>query len=180
MQVFEDQVKTFVHCLAYLVKRLDPDGAEIMCTSDPMTRSKFKHATGHSNFVTEKFSRGRGEHCNMELALEKALDPIGDQLQNSATKSNNRRTSWRSLPGKLAGRKKPVTVIVFTDGIWGSSTGGGAENPIEALIGKMKDHGTSRSTVAIQFLRFGSNLVGERRLKFLDDDLPNKDKNSRM
>lgn len=178
MQVYEDQVKNFVHCLAYLVKKLDPDGAEIMCTSDPMTRSKFKNATSHSKFVTENFSRGRGGHCNMEFVLEKALDPIGDQLQNSASKSNIRRTSWRGLPGILIGSKKPVTVIVFTDGIWGSSTGGGAENPIQGLISKMRDYGVSRSTVAIQFLRFGSSLVGERRLKFLDDDLPKKDRNS--
>ncbi|CAG9996137.1 unnamed protein product [Clonostachys byssicola] len=178
MQEHEDQVKSFVHSLAYLVKRLDPDGAEIMCTSDPMTRSKFKHATGHSKFVTKNFSRGRGGPCNMEFVLEQALDPIGEQLQSSASKSNIRRTSLLSLPGILIGRKKPVTVIVFTDGNWGSSTGGGAENPIQGVISKMRDYGVSRSTVAIQFLRFGSNPVGERRLKFLDDDLAKKDRNS--
>ncbi|CAH0035327.1 unnamed protein product, partial [Clonostachys rhizophaga] len=178
MQVYEDQVKAFVHCLAYLVKRLDPDGAEIMCTSDPMTRAKYKNSTGHSNFVAENFSRGKGGHCNMEFALEKALDPIGDQLQNSVSKGNNRRTSLRSFPGRLIGRQRPVTVIVFTDGVWGSSIGGGAENPIESLIRKMRDHGVSRSTVAIQFLNFGSDPVGRRRLEYLDDDLPNKDRNS--
>ncbi|VUC30682.1 unnamed protein product [Clonostachys rosea] len=176
MQDYEDQVKAFVHCLAKLVKRLDPDGAEIMCTSDPMNRAKFKHATGHSNFVTENFSRGRREHCNMELALENALDPIGDHLQDSTSKSSTWRASLRSLPGRLVGRRKPVTVIVFTDGVWGSSTGGGAEKPIQALIGKMRDRGISRSTVAIQFLRFGSNPAGKRRLEFLDDALPNNER----
>ncbi|CAH0055526.1 unnamed protein product [Clonostachys solani] len=166
MQKYREEVLRWVSELGYLVKELDPDGGEIRCTSDNTKIAKFKRAKDARNFVSERFSDGKGGPCNMENALFGVVDSIRGPASTVSSRLSFM-TRSTSVP-------KKITILVFTDGVWNSSSEHGllgADGPIKSLIEHMKDSKIGRPNISIQFLRFGSDPVGIGRLKFLDDDL---------
>ncbi|CAH0025734.1 unnamed protein product [Clonostachys rhizophaga] len=166
---YEEEVLRWVSKLGYLVKELDPDGGEIRCTSDHNKTVKFTSSTEAEKFVSEKFADGKGGPCDMENALFGVVDSI-----RGAASTVSSRLSFLKRSG--SGPKK-TTVLVFTDGVWDSSIESGvmgADEPIESLIKHMKKKDIGRPNISIQFLRFGSDPVGIRRLESLDDDLGQK------
>ncbi|CAI6087926.1 unnamed protein product [Clonostachys chloroleuca] len=174
MQEYREEVLRWVLELGYLVKELDPDGGEVRCTSDHTKVVKFKKSSDAKRFVSETFADGKGAPCNMESALL----AVADSIREPPSTVSSRLLSI-TRPG--SGPKK-TSVLVFTDGVWDSSLGNlendllGADESIESLIKHMKDSSIGRPNVSIQFLRFGSDPVGIRRLKSLDDDLGKKHK----
>uniref|UniRef100_A0A0B7KEL8 Protein kinase domain-containing protein n=1 Tax=Bionectria ochroleuca TaxID=29856 RepID=A0A0B7KEL8_BIOOC len=169
MQKYREEVLRWVSELGYLVKELDPDGGEIRCTSDHTKVVKFKRSTDAKRFVSEKFADGKGAPCNMENALLGVVDSIREPQSTVSS-----RLSFITRSG--SGPKK-TTVLVFTDGVWDSSLKNGligVDKSIESLIKHMKDSGIGRPNISIQFLRFGSEPVGIKRLEFLDDKLGEK------
>lgn len=63
----------------------------------------------------------------------------------------------------------PISLIVFTDGMWGAGPagGGGVQNPIRRLIEQIQARGLKRTQVMVQFLRFGNEEEGIRNLECL-------------
>jgi hypothetical protein len=62
----------------------------------------------------------------------------------------------------------PLSVIVLTDGQWGTGPdGAGMQNPIRRLIETVKDRKLKRTQVMVQFLRFGESPDGIRHLRYL-------------
>ncbi|VUC31584.1 unnamed protein product [Clonostachys rosea] len=165
MQEYRTELLQWVFGLGYLVKKLDPDRGEIRCTSDLTEIFKFKKATDARNFVSGRFVIGKGSTCNMEEALYRVVDNI--------------RRPAHMVPRlpyitRFGNDPKKTTLLVFTDGVWNSSREDGvmgADAPIESLIKHMKQSDIGRPNISIQFLRFGSEPVGIRRLESLDDDL---------
>lgn len=174
MQEYREEVLRWVLELGYLVKELDPDGGEVRCTSNHTKVVKFKKSRDAKRFVSETFADGKGAPCNMESALL----GVADSIREPPSTVSSRLLSI-TRPG--SGPKK-TSVLVFTDGVWDSSLGKlendlmGADESIESLIKHMKDSSIGRPNISIQFLRFGSDPVGIRRLKSLDDDLGKKHK----
>jgi hypothetical protein len=73
-------------------------------------------------------------------------------------------------------------VYILTDGIWGStnsaqaSNGGtsstsGVDRSIETLVERMKAQKLVRGHITLQFIRFGHNRVGKKRLRYLDNEM---------
>lgn len=167
MRQHKEDVLTFVHCLGYLVKHLDSNGLQVLMTSDPRHKETCSTSTQVRDFVQSRFPSDT-RHCNIEHALEQALEDVYQSVPRLASSSK------RSSLSRFLNRKpKPFSILVFTDGIWDDSEHGvsGADLPIERCIGMMKIHGVNRTDVAIQFVRFGNDEKGIRRLTFLDDGL---------
>ncbi|KAI9150717.1 Mitogen-activated protein kinase kinase [Paramyrothecium foliicola] len=136
MQSHKVEVLRFVRSLSYLVKELDPDGLQVLRTSNPQRKETCRTATRAFEVVERTFLEGRSG-------------------------------------------SKPTTIIIFTDGVWNPSVDGlcGVDGPIEQCIQTMKHHAVDRPYVSLQFLRFGTQSIGERRLRSLDDDLKTKAEN---
>jgi len=69
-------------------------------------------------------------------------------------------------------RGNPLSVIVFTDGMWGHGDKTGANGvhiPVKTLIDELKSRGLPRTHVTVQFVRFGEDEDGARRLRYLVD-----------
>lgn len=168
MQKHIDDVLLFVHCVGYLVKQLDRNGLQVIMTSNPRDPKTCKTSTEAKDFVKSRFRHG-GHQCNMAYALEQALQDVYGSLAQLAPTSKRRSLLNRAIHGKA----KPFSILVFTDGVWNDIEDGvsGADHPIEECIRMMKEHNVSKSNVAIQFLRFGDEQKGIKRLTFLDDEL---------
>lgn len=157
-----DQVVKVVHALGYLVKHADPDGVELFFTSRP-TKAKKSGAKEITSLVRslEEHGRKRPEGpCNME----NSLGPILDHVKSGLTKGSmfRQQTSRRG-----------ISVYILTDAIWqgGTELRCGVEEPIKNLSRTMQELGKHRTTVALQFIQFGDDLLGEKRLRYLDDTL---------
>ena len=176
MQRYRVEVIRFVHGLSYLVKEVDSDGFQISCTSDPQQKETCKSSSDAVSFVKNKFANGGEASCLMELALDTVLNAIIDKLPGSG--SQKKRNSLMSFP-RFGSGSKATTIVVFTDGAWGSSAESvcGVDAPIERCIRRMKKLDIERTHVALQFLRFGSDPVGKKRLHILDDELKKKPEN---
>lgn len=176
MQRHRNDVLKFVYCLGYLVKQLDKNGLQVLMTSDPRHIETLSSSTKVRDFVEREFQYGVFP-CNMEQALEQAMNVVFQKLQRLAP------SGWQPRPIRrvlgVSGKAKPFNILVFTDGVWDSSENGvsGTDYPIERCIEVMKSEGVSRTNVAIQFLRFGDSEKGKRRLTFLDDELKKREQN---
>jgi hypothetical protein len=174
MQRYKDDILLFVYQLGYLVKRLDPNGFEVLMTSDPLTKETFNTSTHIKSAVSSKFRSGTLP-CNMEHTLEQAFKSVYKTLPRLAPVGNK-----KALVNMVFHRRaKPFTILVFTDGVWDGSEHGlsGTDVPIEKCIQMMKKYGVSRTDVAIQFVRFGHDKTGQWRLTYLDDGLKTRPQN---
>lgn len=151
-----------VKALGYLVKHADPNGVELFVTSNP-TKPRKSGAKEISTLVRwlEEPERTRpGGPCNMESSLSSILEYVKTGLTKGSgflQQMNRRGTS----------------VYILTDAIWegGTETQCGVEEPIKDLRRVMQSLGKARTTVALQFIQFGSDALGEKRLRYLDDEL---------
>lgn len=79
----------------------------------------------------------------------------------------------RSLIGK---KRKPTCIYILTDGVWDSSEAAKnglckADRPIRQLIEELKKRNLERHLVTLQFIRFGNDATGIKRLTSLDNKL---------
>ncbi|KAK8090362.1 hypothetical protein PG997_005323 [Apiospora hydei] len=171
MQGHRDEVIKVAKVMSYLMKTLDPNGVEVVSTSKPKNNTTWRRSSKVEGLLTKSFAHGMNADCQMEQALTEVLKGVKPKLQKSQSK-------YLSLP--LGGAKASgVSVYVLTSGVWDRSADGtcGVEKPIESLIACMREHDVGRTEAAIQFVRFGSDARGMKRLDALDDDLPNKEVN---
>ncbi|KAK8061848.1 kinase-like domain-containing protein [Apiospora phragmitis] len=135
--------------------QIDPDRVEIVFTSDP-----------------SKVVRDRRMFGGAEYLARKVLDHFDNGILGAST-------NMESKLGDIMHRYVPVeglkraSIYVMTDAVWqpSSESGGGVESTLRNLIMRLKQHGKDRHCVTFQFIRFGDDPVGLRRLRYLDDDL---------
>lgn len=156
------QVVDAVQALGYLVKHADPDGVELFYTSRP-TKPKKSGAKEITTLVLSLEEHGRKPPegpCNMEHSL----GPILEHAKNGLTKGSMFRKQTN---------RRGVNVYILTDAIWegGTEVRCGVEEPIKSLSKTMQDLGKNRTSVALQFIQFGDDALGEQRLRYLDDTL---------
>lgn len=183
MQGEKDEVIKVVAALAYLLKELDPDGIEVVCTSEPGNKKKFKTSKEVRNFVTNAFQQGREDQCAIETALGVVLREARLRLANGTSRgtilSIDRLRKGPFGQRSRASASEALSILVFTNGVWDYSEGGlaGADQPIQGLINHMKLNNINRTEICINFVRFGADPRGIERLRFLDDELEGRQGN---
>lgn len=154
---WHDVVRTF-KALASLAKKADRNGIDLILTSRPDdARSGRRNKTQDLvDLLNGEGSKVHGDACNMETSLGTVLKRVKD-------------LAGRKLFGRTP---KDVNVYIFTDVLWqvGDDIKCGVENPIRNLTKFMIDNGRDRTSVALQFIQFGDDELGEKRLAYLDDD----------
>ncbi|KAK8139416.1 serine/threonine protein kinase [Apiospora sp. TS-2023a] len=177
MQNHRGEVGKLAKVLSYLMKHLDPNGVEVYFTSNPKQKFICETSTKVESQLSRCFSHGHNAHCQMEHTLDTVFKDVKSKLLRSG---EGQSSSSRHIRDRLTGAKASgVSIYVLTSGVWDRSEEGncGVEKPIESLIAFMKTHELGRTEASIQFVRFGADARGIKRLTVLDDKLPEKEAN---
>ncbi|KAK7723843.1 hypothetical protein SLS64_000174 [Diaporthe eres] len=174
MREFKSQVLDVFANLAHILEAADPNGLDVICTSDPGNMQHSKVTDRLVQFVQSNFDKGASAPCFIERALKTLVDKVIDKLP-SGPGEKKRLISWIKND-----KVRPISIYVLTSGVWDSSMAAregtcGAERPITQLITELKSRNLHKSQVAIQFIRFGNHPTGIERLKYLDDRLGKPD-----
>ncbi|KAK8041732.1 hypothetical protein PG993_006255 [Apiospora rasikravindrae] len=178
MQNHRGEVDKLAKALSYLMKQLDPNGVEVYFTSNPKLKTVCDSSSKVEGLLNKTFSHGHGAYCQMERTLENVFRDVKSKLLNSgeANSSSRQHLRDRLMNGAKA---SGVSIYVLTSGVWDCSEDGtcGVEKPIENMIAWMREHDVGRTEASIQFVRFGADTRGIKRLTILDDEVPKKEAN---
>jgi hypothetical protein len=155
-----EDVKSLLYVLAYLVKELDDDGLNMSFTISSQEK-KFNHASKAVAYLDAMYPKG---FANINMRLSKLLMRYVNDLEHPP----RNRLGLRTRQGSV----KPLSLYIFTDGIWQPGCDG--VPPIEALIEKLTALQLPKEQVGIQFIRFGNSEEGIKRLEYLDSGLRKK------
>lgn len=151
MQAYRPQIRETFEALAYLVKRLDPNGIELYFTTTDVKG----HET-HRDELLALFDKVTFDgQSSMELTLSRILDH-GKQKRWSMSRFRSQRSQGKS-------------VYVLTDGKWHGRTN--AADGIPELVKRQIAKSSTKIDLGIQFIQFGTDHVGTLRLDELDDGL---------
>ncbi|KAM0797870.1 hypothetical protein BDR22DRAFT_428266 [Usnea florida] len=146
--------------LAYIVKGTDPDGIELRFTMTPDRRDKARD-TGPllRTLETAPFS---GE-SNIRTQ-------VGEIFQDYHAKLRDQKHT-RSLLGRRKSRRpiRRQNVYIFTDGVWQPNCD--PTDLIKKLVKGLEQNSMNREQFGIQFIRFGNDAEGIKRLNHLDSGL---------
>jgi len=155
-----NKVKDTFNALAYLVKRADLDGIDLY-----FTNSGYEAHSKDRKGLMKVFNTVKPEgKCIMKLALGKILEsyrPEPMMVQTRGLFSRKKKLKWG------------LSVYVLTDGVWNDGVDElcGVHEPIATLVKRLSKNGMMEHHVGIQFIRFGDDVTGKRRLNSLDNGL---------
>lgn len=160
MKAHWDDVISLFSVLAYSTKRLDIDGQEMWfaVSADIVTFKNTAPAVSHLRRVTHI------AHSDINLRLQQILM----RYQTDLEEQKERKGFFGIGKPKAV---KPLSLYVFTDAAWPSSD---AVAPIEAMIEKLNQLALPKEQVSIQFVRFGNDPTGIKRLEYLKSGLHEK------
>lgn len=168
----EDVLNTFI-ALSYLAKRIDENDIDLFFTSQPSNMRHERRTSKLLSQVQQNYNKKPSGTSTREASLSVVIDYIDKK------KLPNPHVTFTGIPGvpQWLIQRPRITLFVFTDGLWGNGTGSivGVEKEIERLIANVKMRHLSRTSVTIQFIRFGNDPLGVERLKYLDDFGKDKD-----
>lgn len=125
-----------------MVQSDDPDGIELRFTT-----SEECHQSRDVSELTRSASRASpGRGSDVEAALQKAVDQHVSRLKKRRTRL--------------------LSIYIMTDGNWEQ---GEPEAVLLTLGAMLEELGLNRSSLGVQFISYGSNEVGLKRLQQLDD-----------
>ena len=147
----------FAH-LAYIVKDADPDDIELLFT---MSSDEYRshRTTPLLNVLDGRRPQGI---CNIRSPLSEVLKGYQARLKGQKTSRWSRRPQ---NPGKV----RRQTLYVFTDGIWQPECD--VTEIIKHLVDCLKEYDLIREQFGIQFIRFGDDPEGVKKLEHLDSGL---------
>jgi len=158
MLQYWQELISLVGVLAYIVKSADPDGIEMFYTISPES-VKSKDSSALVKSVQKTRPQGISD---IGMGLNLILNPYNAKLEKtfgSASVAANAREDIREL-----------SLYVLTDGVWQPDSD--AEAPIKDLVRTLlKQRKLNKKQVGIQFIRFGNDPEGIRKLQKLDDEL---------
>ncbi|KNG49609.1 mitosis inhibitor protein kinase swe1 [Stemphylium lycopersici] len=149
MEQYRKQIRETFEGLAYLVKKLDMDGIDLHLTT---SREK-RHGKNRKPMLDLLSTVHYGGETYMKIALGKVWERSNKKgFRNLMKRENN----W----GK--------SIYVFTDGKWkgDDDTLCGVPELVKGIVDKM-----DTPKLGIQFIQFGNDPVGSRRLQELDEGL---------
>ncbi|KAI1765769.1 hypothetical protein GGR53DRAFT_251582 [Hypoxylon sp. FL1150] len=154
--------------LSYIAKRIDSNGIDLFFTSEPSRRYHEQKTTKLFGQVERNYSRNRsgGIATTMEASITEVINHI---VRKQLPNPHFTFTGIAGVPERLIAQPK-ITLFVFTDGMWGNELSTrGVASEINRLSNHVKQRNLARTSVTIQFIRFGDNPEGIRQLKYLDD-----------
>ena len=156
-------VKDLFGPLAWLLKTRDPDGIELYFTISDGGFTSRKHSKQLCKAVSECSPRGQS---NIRQPLSRILQAYQARLSNARSPKATVFSFSKTKAHEPAIR--PMSLYVFTDGIWHPECDDVIE-VIETLVEKLKQHGYPREQFGIQFVSFGNDQEGLKRLEMLDE-----------
>ena len=143
-----------------MVARHDPDGAELYITTD-MKALKPKTDFRMLQELDKRPAKDAPDmrHCLAHI-IEKYVNQFGTRNITS------RLRHWKATPAK--GPRK-LSLYVLTDGKWQTKTD--LRQVIRTLVDHLNQHKLTNKQIGIQFIRFGDDETGMRRLERLDSGL---------
>jgi len=153
-----DEVLKVLEALAYLVKNMDPDGIDVQFMNSCQHNCRGKNRKDLIKKFRKVIPSGQ---CPIGVALHRVLPAY-------YPKQTSKRTSWLSKP---VGDQPGVNIYILTDGVWseGQECFSTVQSHIRQLASRLGEVGKLEH-VGIQFIRFGDDEVGTKRLDTLDDD----------
>jgi hypothetical protein len=170
MAPYWEKVKLTAHALSYIVKGIDPDGFDIRMTntSGSVRKKKCEKLFDDHGFLEDHRPRPRHGRCRMEKVLSNILPAVVSKASKPSSALN--RFMSRDVRG--------INVYIMTDGVWEANAAidcndeaGGVENTIETIVQLLKSLNLPRTFLSIQFIRFGDDRDGEKRMRWLDDGI---------
>lgn len=158
---YRKESRDILLALAYLVKRHDPNGIDLLFTQS----SRKVVNTKKSQKFMEEFDRVDFQGTT---AMSNVLDKILRDYRLKITES--RRFFGRvKLAIKPQASIRPLSLYILTDGDWQPDYK--VAGPIGDMVDFMTEHKNEllRNQVAIQFIRFGENEAAMKHLDHLDD-----------
>ncbi|KAM0546044.1 hypothetical protein ACHAPJ_011058 [Fusarium lateritium] len=157
MRILGAEVLKVIGVLVWLVKDIDSAGVEIRFTSNPTKQ-----------YPSTRLPR-------ILQTAEKIIAPVRQWLStNEAERYCNMRHALDRIfaDPKIVDPKRPTSVIILTNGIWegGPIENSGVEVSISSVIKQMEIKGVKDTGFTFQFVSFGNDPKGLRRLRYLDDD----------
>ena len=160
------EVNDVFELLAYMVKETDPDGIELYFTNSD-GKKKSKTTTELVQIVCDKFPNG---NSNVKNRLDLILQGHLAKLHEYQAKLRRRKSfiPWSKMLG-LPTAPLPLNIYILTDGVW---QGQCDPSPMIRSTAQYLDENLYfKQQVGIQFIRFGDDPRGKRRLEFLDSGL---------
>ncbi|ROW17218.1 hypothetical protein VPNG_01208 [Cytospora leucostoma] len=173
MLPFEKQVIDTFANLAHILEKADDDGLDVMCTSQSGRFEHDRRTERLVSFVQSSFQKGTRDRCFIEASLHFLISKVIQDLPSGAGAWPKRGRGFMGLIGKKY-KGRPISIYVLTNGVWDSPQSTsmcGADGPIRQLIKELKKRNLHRNQVSIQFIRFGNDETGIKRLTYLDDEL---------
>lgn len=167
----KEVIETLIN-LSHILEKADEDGLDVICASDWERKEHHRRAESLVAYVENNFYKG-GDSCFIEKSLLSLTTKIITDLPSNVARPS--RNFFMSRLGRK-NRGRPTSIYVLTNGVWNPSAAArdgvcGADNPIRQLMRELRDRNLHRSQVSLQFIRFGNDATGIRRLTSLDDDL---------
>lgn len=136
--------------LSYILKETDKDGLDLYFTISQCCEKGIKQ-TSRLLQIIEAQKQRKQSTTDITIRLTTILDGYKSKLE--------KRSLFRGPP-------KPLSLYIFTNGIWEEEVT--AEGPIRNTVQKLQDLRKDRQQIGIQFVSFGDDSVGLRRLRHLD------------
>lgn len=148
------KVCEIVEALSYIVKGTDNNGIDLYFMVSEVIRKDIKKTTSLVKIVQNvKVEIERTQPTSdINVRLSRILDDYKTSLDN--------RHWWNRKP-------KPLSLYVLTDGIWEEEVN--PEEPIRNAAEKLEQLKKDSQQIGIQFISFGSDVDGLRKLRELDD-----------
>lgn len=168
MRQFKDRVLDVLINLANVIETTDPNGLDVICTSDPRDIHHCRATENLVQIVQNNFEKGTSAPCFIETTFQTLVDKVIDELRCGAGEKQG--------PGFWIGHReaRPISIYVLTSGVWDSSAPNkdgavGTDRPINQLITELESRNLCKSQVAFHFIRFGDYSADIERVTDLSD-----------
>lgn len=157
MESYRPQARKVLELLSYMLGPTDPDGLDMYFTTHPK-----KLKPGNSNAMLAEFDKRKATGIS---DMRQRFANIVEDYQKKFGKRNifSKIRHPNATPSK--GPRK-FTLYVLTDGVWQQNIT--LIEEMTTLVKHMTDHNIPNKHIGIQFIRFGNNPTGMKRLKKLD------------
>ncbi|KAF2115661.1 hypothetical protein BDV96DRAFT_645853 [Lophiotrema nucula] len=165
---WQDVISTF-KAIGYIAKAADPDKMEAFFTNSHTT----KRSKDREDFVQMLTSATPGGTCSMHSSISKILTTWWNENKWCfETEPEKKRRSLSSM-FSTRNKKEGLNLYVFTNGVWQPKPEPlcGVDEVIKGIVDKMIASESLTERIGIQFISFGNNPTGIRRLKMLDSGL---------
>jgi len=173
MAPYQDYLVWVFHALAYIVKTKDPDGLDLKFTNSP----DWHHNDDTTPLVKKVKAMTPHGECSMKVALDDVLQKFCTAAKGPPSKPAYRaRKSLSFLSPTQRKEKNGLSIYVLTNGVWQKGPGEicGVEEPIRLAVERLRKSGYLDYKLGIQFIQFGEDAIGSRRLHLLDCHLREK------